>query len=154
MHTTAEIEAQFVRDLSSESRYFRFMNTLKELSQEMLVRFTQIDYHNEMALIAVLEVDGEERQIGVARYTTNLDKTGCEFALVVADEWHGRGIARHLMLNLMEVARDRDLEVITGQVLSNNTRMLQLMESLGFEVRTSEGDPQLKIVERRLHRFA
>jgi acetyltransferase len=89
----AEIEAQFIRDLSDEARYFRFMNSLQELSQEMLVRFTQIDYHNEMALIAVTMTDAGEEQIGVARYTTNLDKTSCEFALVVSDQWQSRGIA-------------------------------------------------------------
>ena len=48
------------------------MNQLQELSQEMLVRFTQIDYHHEMALIAVANADGKDEQIGVARYTTNV----------------------------------------------------------------------------------
>ena len=106
----AEMEAKFVRELSTESKYFRFMNALQELSQEMLVRFTQIDYHNEMALIAVTASGGGEEQVGVARYTTNLDKTSCEFALVVSDKWQGKGIAHLLMKNLMEVARDRDLD--------------------------------------------
>ena len=65
----AESEARFVRELSDESKYFRFMNTFQELSQEMLVRLTQIDYHNEMALIAVHMNDGVEgEQVGVARY--------------------------------------------------------------------------------------
>jgi acetyltransferase len=150
----AEIEAQFVRDLSAESKYFRFMNSVQELSQEMLVRFTQIDYHNEMALIAVKASGQEEEQIGVARYTTNLDRKSCEFGLVVGDRWRGRGIARRLMLSLMEIARDRDLERIEGQVLSNNARMLALMEALNFEVRNSPDDPDIKLVEARLHRFS
>ena len=68
----AEIEAKFVRELSKESKYFRFMNSIQELSQEMLVRLTQIDYHNEMALIAVRPLPDGEDQIGVARYSTNV----------------------------------------------------------------------------------
>jgi acetyltransferase len=146
----AEIEAQFIRDLSDEARYFRFMNSLQELSQEMLVRFTQIDYHNEMALIAVTMTDAGEEQIGVARYTTNLDKTSCEFALVVSDQWQSRGIAHHLMRNLMDVARDRDLERIQGQVLSKNSRMLDLMTSLNFSISNDPDDTAVKRVERRL----
>jgi len=146
----AEIEAQFIRDLSDEARYFRFMNSLQELSQEMLVRFTQIDYHNEMALIAVTMTDAGEEQIGVARYTTNLDKTSCEFALVVSDQWQSRGIAHHLMRNLMDVARDRDLERIQGQVLSKNSRMLDLMTSLNFSINNDPEDTAVKRVERRL----
>jgi acetyltransferase len=147
----AEIEAKFVRELSSESKYFRFMNSLQELSQAMLVRFTQIDYHNEMALIAVKPNDDGEEQIGVARYTTNLDRKSCEFALVVSDHWRGKGIGHRLMQNLMEVARDRDLERIEGQVLSNNSRMLELVKTLGFQVRNDPEESGIKLVEARLH---
>jgi acetyltransferase len=146
----AEIEAQFVRELSNEAKYFRFMNSLQELSQEMLVRFTQIDYHNEMALIAVrLNEDGEE-QIGVARYTTNLDKTSCEFALVVSDKWQSKGIAHHLMRNLMEIARDRNLEKMDGQVLSSNRKMLELVRSLNFQISNDPDDSTIELVEARL----
>ena len=147
----AENEAEFVRGLSTESKYFRFMNSVQELSQEMLVRFTQIDYHNEMALIAVTSGGGREEQIGVARYTTNLDKKSCEFALVVSDKWRGRGIAHHLMHRLMQVARDRDLELIEGQVLANNVKMLQLMKSLSFQISNDTDDPSVKLVVARLH---
>jgi len=147
----AENEAKFVRDLSSQTKYFRFMNALQELDQQMLVRFTQIDYHNEMALVAVVPGDNGEEQVGVARYTTNLDKKSCEFALVVSDRWQNKGIAHQLMRNLMEIARDRDLEAIQGQVLRSNTRMLELMKSLNFKIRNNPDDPTIKQVEARLN---
>jgi acetyltransferase len=147
----AEMEAEFVRNLSTETKYFRFMNALQELSQGMLVRLTQIDYWNEMALIAVRIDGGGELQIGVARYTTNLDQKGCEFALVVGDAWQGRGIGHQLMEKLMEIARDRGLERIEGQVLSNNARMLNLMTSLNFSIDNDPEDPAIKRVVARLH---
>ncbi len=143
----AEMEAKFVRELSKEAKYFRFMNSLQELSQEMLVRFTQIDYHDEMALIAVTADGTGEQQIGVARYTTNIDKESCEFALVVSDRWRGRGIAHHLMTNLMDVARGRNLEKMQGQVLSENLKMLELVASLNFQIRNDPEDPAIKQVE-------
>ncbi len=136
----AESEARFVRELSDESKYFRFMNTFQELSQQMLIRLTQIDYHNEMALIALVTVDGSEEQVGVARYATNIDKKSCEFALVVGDAWRGRGLARLLMRELIDVARSRDLEVLEGQILAANKRMLELVASLGFEITTDAED--------------
>ena len=147
----AEIEQAFVRSLSAESRYFRFMNTMQELSLEMLVRFTQIDYHNEMALIAVKQEDNVEVQIGVGRYMTNPDKRSCEFALAISDEWQGRGIGRQLMRNLEEVARDRGLEKIEGQVLGNNFRMLHLMTSLGYTTGIDEDESGVKVVAKRLN---
>ncbi len=147
----AEMEARFVRELSTETKYFRFMNSLQELSQEMLVRFTQIDYHDEMALIAVKAGGEREEQLGVARYTTNVDKKSCEFALVVSDKWRGRGIAHRLMTGLMDVARDRNLERMEGQVLSANRKMLELVASLNFDVRSVPDDPAIKQVEVSLH---
>lgn len=147
----AEMEAEFVRNLSNEAKYFRFMNALQELSQEMLVRLTQIDYYNEMALIAVRPHDKGEEQIAVVRYTTNLDQKSCEFALVVSDAWQGRGIGYQMMQKLMEIARDRGLERMDGQVLSNNTRMLNLMKSLNFRIDRDPEDPAIKRVEASLH---
>ena len=148
----AESEARFVRELSDESKYFRFMNTFQELSQEMLVRLTQIDYHNEMALLALHMIDGvEAEQIGVARYAINVDKKSCEFALTVADHWQGRGVGQQLMKDLVAVARTRDLETIEGQVLANNKRMLRLMSTLGFEASIDPSDSSVKQVVARLH---
>jgi len=137
--------------LSAESKYFRFMNSIHELSLEMLVRFTQIDYHNEMALVAIFTGSDGEEEIGVARYMTNPDKKTCEFAIVVSDKWQGKGIARLLMQKLIEIARNRGLEVMEGQVLANNFRMLELMTSLIFEIANDPTDPGIKLVVSRLH---
>ena len=50
----ANIEQNFVTGLSSQSRYYRFMQSFEKLTSLMLARFTQIDYDREMALIAVI----------------------------------------------------------------------------------------------------
>jgi acetyltransferase len=146
----AEIEQAFIRGLSAESKYFRFMNSIHELSLEMLVRFTQIDYHNEMALVAIYQGSDGEEEIGVARYMTNPDKKTCEFAIVVSDKWQGKGIARLLMQKLIEIARNRGLEIMEGQVLANNFRMLELMLSLNFQINKDSEDSGIKQVVTRL----
>ncbi len=145
----AEIEQQFIRDLSDEAKYFRFMSTLHELSQEMLVRFTQIDYHNEMALIAVRQRGDVEQEIGVARYITNIDRKSCEFALVVSDKWQHRGIGHILMQKLMEIARVRGFEKMQGEIISNNHKMIELIQSLNFQLKKSPDDPGIVEAEFR-----
>jgi acetyltransferase len=137
----AKIEQAFVHGLSSRSKYFRFMSALEELTPAMLSRFTQIDYDREMALIAVTEVQGVEQEIGVARYITNPDGESCEFAIVVADEWQGKGIATQLMRVLRERAREKGLTLMTGEVLRENQGMLKLMRTLGFQIR---GHPEAR----------
>ncbi len=143
----AEMEQTFVRNLSEQSKYFRFMQAIEELSPQLLARFTQIDYNREMALIAVIPVSihapvkeatiTKEKEIGVARYSINPDGKTCEFAIVVADEWQRQGIAHILMQQLIETARNHGLQIMEGDVLSNNFEMLTLVEKLGFSINTS-----------------
>ncbi len=146
----AELVQNFVRDLSPEARYFRFMDTLQELSHDMLVRFTQIDYSREMALIAVTEIDERDVELGVARYTTNPDGDSCEFALVIADRMQGKGLGQKLMMALMDAARSKGLKVIEGEVLRNNANMLHLMERLGFTIESNPEDESIKSVRKVL----
>jgi acetyltransferase len=146
----AEIEQTFVRALSGESRYFRFMNSVQELSQSMLVRFTQIDYSREMALIAVTIVHQKEIELGVARFAINPDGESCEFALVIADNMQGKGLGQKLMVALMDAARDKGLKIITGEVLKNNTNMLKLMDRMGFSMEDSTDDNSIKCVSKML----
>ncbi|WP_006786258.1 bifunctional acetate--CoA ligase family protein/GNAT family N-acetyltransferase [Thiorhodospira sibirica] len=147
----AKIEQEFVRKLSAESRYFRFMQAVHELTPQMLVRFTQIDYDREMALIAVHErPDGSELQVAVARYTANPDQRSCEFALAVADEWKGKGIGSHLMHYLMDVAKKKGIDVMEGEILSQNSNMLALVKRLKFSTHVSPEDDSIIMASKRL----
>ncbi|MDD3518724.1 MAG: bifunctional acetate--CoA ligase family protein/GNAT family N-acetyltransferase [Chromatiales bacterium] len=146
----AQMVQAFVRGLSPEARYFRFMQTLHELTPQMLVRFTQIDYDREMAIIAVTEQEGAEIEVGVARYTAGPDRESCEFALVVSDAWQGKGIGSHLMHALMDVAKSKGIGMMEGEVLARNEEMLELCERLGFGIRTNPEDESIKVVVKRL----
>jgi len=126
------------------------MNAIHELTESMLVRFTQLDYSREMARIAVTGEAGTEVALGVARYTTNPDGKSCEFALVVADSTQGKGLGQKLMVSLMEAARDKGLVSIKGEILSENTKMLKLMQRLGFSVAAEENDPALMRASKAL----
>lgn len=145
-----QIEKEFVQNLSDEARYFRFLNAIRELSERMLTQFTRIDYFNEMALIAVIQENEKEIEIGVARYIVDPDGKSCEFAIVIADAWQGRGIGSRLMLHLMEAARSRGLATMEGLVLASNHKMLSLMAALGFRIEAAAGEPTLRRVVRQL----
>jgi acetyltransferase len=140
----AEMEQEFVQNLSQSSRYFRFMNTVRELTPAMLARFTQIDYDREMAFVAVREEGGREIEVAVARYVSNPDGQTCEFAIVVADSWQCKGLGRRMLELLIEVARARALKAMVGQVLAGNQPMLALCIKLGFEISDHPQDKTLK----------
>jgi acetyltransferase len=139
----AALEHAFVHGLSEQSKFLRFMFGLRDLTPAMLSRFTQIDYDRELALIAVIDTPQGEQQVGVVRYTTLPDEETCEFAIVVGDDWQGKGLARRMFTRLIEAARDRRIKVMTGVTLRENTRMIELSRSLGFGTRTDPDDPEL-----------
>ncbi|EXJ14717.1 bifunctional acetate--CoA ligase family protein/GNAT family N-acetyltransferase [Imhoffiella purpurea] len=146
----AEMEQLFVRSLSEQTKYFRFMQAIKELTPEMLVRFTQIDYDREMALIGVVEHEGADVEVGVARYMSRPGGEACEFAIVVSDTWKNLGIGARLMRSLMQNARLRGFRLMEGEVLTANTRMLALVKSLGFRIESDPQDMAVKLVTKVL----
>ena len=142
----AEALQAFVRDLSERSRYMRFVSMMRELTPRMLARYTQVDYHRELALVATVMLPNPAHRghpheviIGLAHYLRNADGRGAEYALVVGDDWQRRGLGRDLMTSLIAAAREQGLEYIDGVVLSDNRPMLALMESLGM---TNDPDPE------------
>ncbi len=145
----------FVRALSSESRYFRFISSAPEISPKALVRYTQIDYHRELALVAAFNPSetgnaAEERIVGVARYLVNPGGESAEFAVVVADDWAGRGLGTRLLNGICEVARNKGVQRIEGFILANNRNMLKLMKGLGFVIRSDPDDPTMRIAAKVL----
>ena len=155
----AQMLQGFVQHLSPESRYSRFVSSLRELPPSMLARFTLIDYDREMALVAVRKersanADGEiaetERIVGISQYVTNVDQTSCEFSLVVADDMTGKGLGSRLMESVMDVAREKGLAEIEGIVLAKNPGMLKLMKNLGFAIKPFAEDPDFMLVTHAL----
>jgi acetyltransferase len=136
----------FIRGLSERSRYMRFVSMMRELTPRMVSRYTQVDYHRELALVAATQVPNpanrghpHEVLVGFAHYLRNPDGRGAEYALVIGDDWQRRGLGRQLMTALIDAAREQGLEYIDGLVLSTNRPMLALMTSLGF---TNDPDPE------------
>jgi len=141
----------FVRSLSLETRYLRFMTAVNELSPQMVDRLTGIDHRRDAALIAVVGDGGVERVVAVARYALDVDGESCDFAIVVADDWRGHGLGRRLLTLLIETAAARGLKRIAGDVLAVNRPMLAFVRALRFEVSASD-DPTVRHVGLGLDR--
>ena len=145
-----DIEQAFVSNLSPNSRYLRFFSAVRDLSPQMLDRFTHVDYPRQMALIATVQAEGKELEIGVARYAPGSSGNAVEFAVVVADEWQGLGIGRELLRHLFDTARLAGFERIEGLVLKSNKNMLQLCNRLGFTVNRYPDDAALVRVVKEI----
>ena len=144
------LEQAFVRRLSEDSRYYRFMSEVRELSPRKLKYFTEIDYDRHMAFVALVEREGAPLEIGVARYAAAATGDTCEFAVVIDDDWQRTGVAGLLMLSLMDAARERGFRTMEGFVLAANHKMLKFARQLGFTVHHVEGEGDTLRVVRAL----
>ncbi len=147
----AEIEQEFVRGLSSRSKYLRFFSGIKQLSPRMLYQLTHTEFPESYAVIATVEVAGQEQEIAVARYAPAGEVGVAEFAVVVADEWQGHGIASHLLGAVTTAAAIAGIRRLDGLVLKENLEMLALARSLGFTV-SDHGDMSAVRVSKALRR--
>ena len=145
-----EIEHAFVEGLSPETRHNRLLGGAIRVTKEYIERLTTVDFSRDIALAATVMLDDRETLIGVARYVRYADARSCEFAIVIADTWQGRGIGRRLMEKLISVAKGRGLEHMYGDVLSTNQSMLDFCRKLGFASQHVPGDATVTRVTLKL----
>ena len=140
----AELAAGF-RELSPQSRYRRFLAATEQLDERTLRYLTELDHHDHEALAAFDPADGHG--IGVARYVTGPgDPCLAELAVVVADDWQGRGLGTLLVERVVDRAREEGLQHLSALVLATNASMLDLLERHGWR---RLGRPEAGTVELR-----
>lgn len=130
--------------MSEESRYFRFFAPKRFFTDSEVAYFTDVDFVDHVALVAILE-EGERRQIvGGARYIVS--RRGCaEVAFGVIDACQGLGIAGALMRHLFAIARTAGLNELEAEVLPENRRMLRVFERCGSPVVLTRAQGSVKV---------
>lgn len=130
---------RFLARITPEDMRARFFAGIRELSERDRAYLTQIDYEREMAFIAVAEGErGVAETLGVARASTDPENADTEFAVLVRSDLKGQGLGARLLGKLIRYCRERGTQRMTGEVLSENTPMLQLARSLGFRIEPKE----------------
>ena len=130
------LEREMFSNFSKQTQYFRFFGYIKDVTHDMLTRYTQIDYEREMALIGEIEEKGERKMIGVARIVHDHGNESAEFAIVVADPWQGLGLGAKLMDKVIEISKSHGIKRIYASVLKANETMIKMFRERGFEFKS------------------
>ena len=146
-----EDEAQhlaFLEKLNPADIRMRVFYSRRSIERTELARLTQIDYEREMAFVATVPLPGGgEETLGVARAVADPDNLTAEFGVIVRSDILGGGLGRRLMHKLIGHFRQRGTQRMVGEILRENSRMLQLAQSLGFKVQPRAlGDDTQKVV--------
>ena len=126
--------------LSQRSIRYRFMGAFT-LTEDNVHRFTDLDPRRQHALVATTGRGDDVQILGVSRYERLPDDPAtAEFAVLVEDAHHNRGIGTALLRHIVEAARAAGVQRVVGDVLAENVRMLQVIEDLGLDTqRAREG---------------
>ena len=133
------IEKELIDGLSLQSARYRFFHVIKEATEEMVDKFCDIDYKDEVAIIAEYNANGKQRNVGVVRLFIDTNQQAGEFAILVADNFQGSGLGTKFMETLIDIGRKKGLKSIYGIVMAENSGMLTLAKEFGFSIGVVSG---------------
>lgn len=130
----ADMWVELYLSLSSNTKYLRFFSSLPEPDQNMIDRYTKIDYINKFAIVAIINENGQEKMIGVVRYGLDPPPDNAELAVVVADDWQGKGLGTKLLDFMLSIMVKQKIKKVHGDVFLQNEKMMRIMHDSGFNL--------------------
>jgi RimJ/RimL family protein N-acetyltransferase len=117
--------------LSDESVQRRFLTPKRSFSRSELRYLTEVDGRDHVAFVAEYPGEPVRRLIAVGRFVRlHDDPAAAEVAIVVADNWHRRGVGSLLSKRLAEEARRLGIERFTATMAADNEAAHRLMAKL------------------------
>lgn len=136
------------KTLSEETIVFRFNQRLTDMPHERLARYCQLDYERELAFVAVIhEGHAKEEVIADVRMLKMPDLETAELAILVADEWQGRGLGTMLIDYCIKIAKELEIRTLWMEVLRTNARILHLAKAAGFTEAYADEDMARVVLE-------
>jgi acetyltransferase len=126
---------EMFQNFSEESIRYRFFQIIKDTPHEVRVRYCNIDYDREIAIVAELTEDGRRKILGVVRVSLEPDRKSGEIAFIIADPWQGLGLGTKMVDYVLEICKDMKIETIYAIMLPDNHRAINLVNKMGFNIK-------------------
>jgi acetyltransferase len=140
---------EMFQSFSEESIRYRFFQMLKDTPHEVRVRYCNIDYDREIAIVAEIVENGRRKILGVSRLSIESDAKRGEMAFIVSDYWQGLGLGTKMVDYVLDIAKEKGVENVYAIMLQDNYRALSLTKKMGFNLEylsdgTVKGELDLK----------
>jgi GNAT superfamily N-acetyltransferase len=139
----------YVRGLSPQSRYNRFLGAASELPPSELARALAANGRDTLTLLLVTTAGTHETVVGEARVALSCAERAGEFGMSIADEWRRLGAGSALLAEIERKAAVDGIELLFGDTLRTNAGMIALALSRGFRLEAGI-EPRLVRIEKRL----
>jgi acetyltransferase len=125
---------EMFQNFSEESIRYRFFQMLKDTPHEVRVRYCNVDYDREIAIVAELTTEGRRKILGVARLSIEPSGKGGELAFIVGDRWQNMGLGTKMVDYVLDIAKEKGVEDVFSIMLTDNYRALSLTKKMGFDI--------------------
>ena len=130
-----KIASCFRSQLSDKSIRDRFLGYIPKMSKKLVDRLTKIDYDQEMAIVAEVIDHKKKIPVAVSRIVgESKNRDNAEFAMIIADEWQGRGLGSKLMDYMIDIAKDMKFKTIYALYYAHNLPMKSILIKKGFDL--------------------
>jgi acetyltransferase len=140
------MEKEMFSNFSERTQRFRFFQLIKDISHDQLIRYTQIDYDREIAIIAEVEDEGKKKMAGVVRLIADQYGETAEYAIVIADPWQNQGLGNKFTDYIHDIAKARGIKKIYANVLVQNHIMQHMFRSRGYKMEKVEDSYYAELV--------
>jgi acetyltransferase len=140
---------EMFQNFSEQSIRYRFFQIIKDTPHETRVRYCNIDYDREIAIVPELTENGRKRILGVTRVSIEPDGKKGEIAFITADPWQGLGLGTKMIDYVLEICKDMKLETIYAIMLQDNFQAISLMKKMGFTVKYSDDGTAVATLDLR-----
>lgn len=130
---------EMFQNFSEQAIRYRFFQSIKSTPHEVRVRYCNIDYDREMAIVAEMEEGGKRKILGVVRVILDTDKKSGEMAIIIADPWQGLGLGAKMMDFILEICKDKNVETLYATIMADNKPAINLMRKMGFHIELESG---------------
>jgi len=135
LQTDGPLLVNLFNKLSPQSVYFRFLRTLHALTEDLLYRFTHVDYHSSFALLAVIEEDEKDAVIGVGRYAYDQHEDATDLAVAVRDDWQNLGLGSSLIEKTIAIGKEHGIFRFVSVMDPGNNAIRHIFQKFRYKVK-------------------
>jgi acetyltransferase len=144
--TDGPLLVKLFEEMSSSSVRLRFLSPLHHLPEQLVYRFTHVEYGKDFGLVALIN-ENFGPIIGVARYAYDLQSEMPEFAVAVRDDWQGNGLGSILFMRVIKVGREHGYSRFVALVDPQNWTMINIFKRSGYDYKISRMEQDAYFIE-------
>ncbi len=123
----------FMTRVSRESLRMRFMAAISLVSADVIKQLCSGDFKTSGCLLALNGEDEDSKVVGLGNYISGGNSHTAEVALLIEDDYQGKGIGTLLLERLAGLAAANGFIEFEAEVLPDNQSMINVFKSSGFE---------------------